>query len=613
MNNTQLVLRIAIIVFLVEGIIMLGLSVLGPISSPGLEATIDAFVLVLIVSPIMSYWVTKPYIKARDHAEQDLTRIAQQNALLLNTAGEGIFGVDRQGCTTFINATAAGMIGHKPKDLIGRVQHEIFHHTKRDGSPYPVEECPICATYRDGKVHRVEGEFFWRKDGTGFQVEFVSTPIREEGKITGAVVTFKDITERKHLEDDLRKSRNTYRTLVDNLPQRIFNKDTNSVYISCNRQYAADLGITPQALVGKTDYDVHPAELAESFRADDKSVMESGEIRELQESYIKDGEERFINTVKTPLEDEKGNSTGILGIFWDITEQKAAEQERQSMEVQLRHAQKLEAVGQLAAGIAHEINTPTQFVSDNTRFLQDAFADYGRLFAAYERLTDAATGGSVPEVLVDEAKRVAEEIDIDYLKEEIPRAVEQSVEGLGRIARIVQAMKEFSHPGTGEKTPTDLNRAIETTIDVSRSEWKYSAELITELAPELPQVPVLPGEFNQVMLNLIVNAAHAIDDAMGESGGMGEIRIATQQEGEWVEIRVSDTGKGIPEAIQKRIFEPFFTTKEVGKGSGQGLAITWSVIVDKHGGAIDVESEEGKGATFIIRLPVKPKGKLHHE
>jgi signal transduction histidine kinase len=176
---------------------------------------------------------------------------------------------------------------------------------------------------------------------------------------------------------------------------------------------------------------------------------------------------------------------------------------------------------------------------------------------------------------------------------------------LGRIARIVQAMKEFSHPGTEEKTEADLNRAIETTIDVSRNEWKYSAELVTELDPELPRVAVLPGEFNQVMLNLIVNAAHAIAASAGEGGQKGEIRISTRRDEEWVEIRVRDSGTGMSEAIQKRIFEPFFTTKEVGKGSGQGLAIAWSVIVDKHQGTIEVDSAEGKGTTFVVRLPIK--------
>jgi signal transduction histidine kinase len=273
---------------------------------------------------------------------------------------------------------------------------------------------------------------------------------------------------------------------------------------------------------------------------------------------------------------------------------------RRETESQLRHAQKLEAVGQLAAGIAHEINTPTQFVNDNTHFLRDAFDDFQRLIVAYEQLAVSV----VDKRQLEGVSALAEEIDLDYLRTEVPQAIEQSLDGLGRIARIVQAMKEFSHPGTEEKTATDLNRAIKTTIDVSRNEWKYSAELVTELDPELPRVAVLPGEFNQVMLNLIVNAAHAIAACAGEGGGKGEIRIDTRRDGEWVEVRVRDNGTGMSEAIQKRIFEPFFTTKEVGKGSGQGLAITWSVIVDKHQGTIEVESAEGNGTTFIVRLPV---------
>ena len=303
-------------------------------------------------------------------------------------------------------------------------------------------------------------------------------------------------------------------------------------------------------------------------------------------------------------QEEQRLLTSISKNLEENLEYREAVAESQQMEIQLHHAQKLESVGQLAAGIAHEINTPTQFVSDNTLFLQEAFADFKRLCDAYDQLRDVAASGTMQKEMVTEIKELAEEIDIDYLKEEIPQAIKQSLEGLGRISKIVQAMKEFSHPGTEEKRPTDLNRAIETTINVSRNEWRYCAELITELNPELPQVPVLPGEFNQVMLNLIVNAAHAISDVTGESKELGEIRITTRQDGGWAEIRVSDTGTGIPETIQKRIFDPFFTTKELGKGSGQGLAIVWSAIVDKHGGTIEVESEEGKGTTFIIRLPM---------
>jgi len=192
-----------------------------------------------------------------------------------------------------------------------------------------------------------------------------------------------------------------------------------------------------------------------------------------------------------------------------------------------------------------------------------------------------------------------------YLQEEIPQAIDQSLEGLERIAKIVRSMKEFSHPGMDEKTPIDINQAIETTINVSRNEWKYHADIETDLDPGLPNVSCLPGEINQVLLNLIVNAAHAIVNVVGESGDKGLIRISTRLDGAWAEIRVSDTGTGIPEEIKQRIFDPFFTTKMVGKGTGQGLAIAYSVVVDKHGGVIDLESEEGKGTTFIISLPLE--------
>ena len=672
-------------------------------------------------------------IEQRIEVEQALEHAVNQTRSILEAVGEGIFGLDKMGKTTFINPAGARMLGWDAEELIGQNQHDMVHHMRADGSPYLHSDCLINKTLQTGQEQRVDGEVFWKKDGSNIPVEYFSAPIIEHGEVAGVVITFYDISERKRaehalieseqkfsaiadsaqdaiimidsagdvvywnpaaslitgydrqeaigknlhhlivperfqrvheqafphfintgegmavgqtlelaaihkgghefpvelsissvqlqgswhaigmlrdiskrkqIEADIRHSRATYQTLVDNLPQRIFYKDKNSVYVSGNRQYALDLGIEPSELPGKTDMDFFPKELAEQYRADDLRIIEAGEIEDIEERYFKDGEERYIHTVKTPLKDDDGNPAGVLGIFWDITEQKHAEQKRQNLEVQLRQAQKLESVGQLAAGIAHEINTPTQFVNDNTHFLKDAFADYSQLLAAYDQLTKAAASGAVPQALLSKVNALVEEIDTDYLKNEIPMAISQSLDGLKRISKIVQAMKEFSHPGSEEKTPANINRAIETTIDVSRNEWKYCSELITEFDPELPQVPVILGEFNQVILNLIVNAAHSIDDVVRESGERGEIRITTTHDNEWAEIRISDTGKGIPEAIIKRIFDPFFTTKEVGKGSGQGLAIAWSVIVDKHGGSIEVESEQGKGSIFTIRLPI---------
>jgi len=240
------------------------------------------------------------------------------------------------------------------------------------------------------------------------------------------------------------------------------------------------------------------------------------------------------------------------------------------------------------------------------RFLRDAFDDLRKLVEAGSRLLDACRQGAVAPERVAEVEAAVRAADLEYLSAEVPRAIEQSLEGVNRVARIVRAMKDFSHPGTEEKTPTDLNRAIETTITVARNEWKYVAEIQTDFDPSLPPVPCLPGEFNQVILNLIINAAHAIADVVGDgSRGKGTIHIQTRRDGDWAEIRVRDTGTGIPEAVRGRIFDPFFTTKQVGKGTGQGLAIAHSVIVKKHGGSITFETEVGKGTTFITRLPIE--------
>jgi signal transduction histidine kinase len=280
--------------------------------------------------------------------------------------------------------------------------------------------------------------------------------------------------------------------------------------------------------------------------------------------------------------------------------------QRRLLEDQLRQSHKLEAIGQLAAGIAHEINTPTQYVSDNTTFLKDSWDPIAALLTL-------CWDSIQPETKIHDTSQFAERLndlwkkgDMDYLLIEIPKAIHQSLDGLQRIAKIVRAMKEFSHPGSDEKAPVDINRAIETTVAVTRNEWKYVADLILQLDDTLPLVPCVQGEFNQAILNLIVNAAQAIAGTVTEgTGDKGKITITTRRQGESAEIRISDTGKGVPEAIRTRIFEPFFTTKPVGKGTGQGLAQVHSTVVKRHKGQLWVESEQGHGAPFFVRLPLE--------
>jgi signal transduction histidine kinase len=285
------------------------------------------------------------------------------------------------------------------------------------------------------------------------------------------------------------------------------------------------------------------------------------------------------------------------GTFEDITE-------RRMLREQLLQAQKLESVGQLAAGIAHEINTPTQFIGDNVRFLKDTFQELVAVLVTYGKLFGALTSNSATPDDLQKVKDAVQKADVEYLIQEIPKAIDQTLEGVTRVSGLVSAMKEFSHPGTKDKVPLDVNHAIESTLTVSRNEWKYVAELERDFDPQIPLIPCYPGEFNQVILNLIINASHAIDDAIRRSGAQkGTLTIQTRNHPTHVEIKICDSGLGIPEEIKTRVFDPFFTTKEIGKGTGQGLAISRSVIVDKHKGSIDFTTEENIGTTFIVCLP----------
>ena len=315
------------------------------------------------------------------------------------------------------------------------------------------------------------------------------------------------------------------------------------------------------------------------------------------------GAERYLGLTVTPFNEKDSSILGLSIMGADITD-------RIKFEAQLHQSQKMEAIGQLAAGIAHEINTPTQFVGDNTRFLQEAFDDLIEAGNLYKESIKASKSGALNEEGIKDLEKRFAELDIAYLEEEVPQAIQQTLKGIDRITHIVQAMKIFAHPGGGEKEPIDINKEIEKTITITRNEWKYVAELITDFDAALTTVPCHRAEFNQVILNLIVNAAHAIADANGDhSAERGKIKISSTLDGNWAEIRISDTGHGIPPEIRHRVFDLFFTTKEPGRGTGQGLAIAHSVIVDKHSGKIDIETGEGLGTTFVIRLPVDTNNK----
>lgn len=412
-----------------------------------------------------------------------------------------------------------------------------------------------------------------------------------------------DLAERGRL---LLEFEDRYRQLMEQIPAVIYDAhvDEDGVvhwqYMS--PQCTTILGIDADTLYESTENwwaPVH-SEDRESVRAafarrDGAARPEATEFRFLRP----DGEEIWLRDTATVLCD--GAERHVHGLMFDITTAKNAVSEQERMEMELRLAQKLEAVGQLAAGIAHEINTPIQFIGDSVGFLHSAFGDLMALVGLYDELKHSVEHGAPAPELLQRVGEAEVEADIEYLTERVPAAFERTVDGVQRVATIVRAMREFGHPPTADLSPVDLNGVIENTLVVATSEYKYVADVACELG-ELPAVVCNRGDINQVVLNLIVNAAHAIGDVVGKSGERGTITISTAAQEETVRISIADTGMGISAEIGARIYDPFFTTKAVGRGTGQGLAIT-RTIVERHDGTISFDTTEGEGTTFHIVLP----------
>jgi PAS domain S-box-containing protein len=439
-------------------------------------------------------------------------------------------------------------------------------------------------------------------DGHGNQIPVLTTavPLRDSrGHINGIAGVGRNISDRKRGEEALAAAERKYRGMFDEALVGIFQLDPECHLLTLNYAMAQILMYaTPDEMLETYQAPLWTTAVLPERSAELLAVMkEFGHVRAFElEIFRKDGGKVWISAnVRTMM--DGGVFAGFEGTFEDITE-------RRLLREQLLQAQKLESVGQLAAGIAHEINTPTQYIGDNIRFLKKSFAKLTTVLSIYGRLWKETCSETLTSTSREEMAAALQKIDVEFLVEEIPKSINDGLEGVTRVSSLVSAMKEFSHPGTKEKVALDLNHAIQSTITVAQNEWKYVAEMETDFESTLPHVACLPGEFNQVILNLIVNAAHAIGDRNKERNGeKGKITVRTARCSTGVEIRIEDTGAGIPVQARSKIFDPFFTTKEIGKGTGQGLAIARSVIVDKHHGSIDFETMLGEGTTFIIRLP----------
>ncbi len=513
---------------------------------------------------------------------------------VLDTVNDAIIVCDREGRIVDWNRGACKLFGFEKDEVFGYEADSIIRD--EDGN----EAKDFSRVLESGESFTSLEVLRSGKGGNCVDVMASGSRLESEGELIGAVVVYTDISALRRAEEELKKEHWYNENLINTVKLIVIEIDGKGKVVRWNRFAEEHLGKPASLVLGKR---LEEIDIDWNWRDLKKLISE-----------FKDGDGR-MKKCEIPVKTREGRTSyfyffisrgiqsngtrGLIFVGSDVTE-------TVELKNQLAQSQKLESIGRLAAGIAHEINTPTQYVGDNVRFLSEAFEDLFRLLDRYEEVVGEGEKGEL-EVL-------KEEVDLEYLREEVPRAIEQSLDGVERVTKIVRSMKEFSHPGGGGKELVDLNRAIESTVTVARNEWKYVAELELDLEEGLPAVPCYVGEFNQVVLNLVINAVHAIEEVVGDgSGGKGRIVVSTRRDGEWVEVRVSDSGCGIPEEVREKVFEPFFTTKGVGKGTGQGLAIARSVVVDKHGGEISFESEVGKGTTFIIRLPLNAEENADRE
>ena len=403
--------------------------------------------------------------------------------------------------------------------------------------------------------------------------------------------------KRKWLEDETRSREKYLRDILDSIATGIIIVDQEKHLITeVNPTAARMIGAPVGDIIGRECWDFACPEKRDCcpMRGDQNSI-------ETFERLLVSVQGTRIPIIKTVAPISISGRPHLLETFVDITAQK-------QMEFKLAQAQKLEAIGQLAAGIAHEINTPIQFIHGNIEFLEDAFLNLSRLHGKVERMLEVGHNEKQDDKLRG-LKKIMEDVDFKFLLTETPEAIDGALDGVERISNIVNSMRYFSHPGIKGKTPIDINEALKNAVTISRNEWKYYAEVRTDLARDLPLLPVYAAEFNQVLLNLIVNAAHAIaEKSKSIDDEKGEILIKTALADQSLDIYIRDTGVGIPENIRSRIYDPFFTTKEVGRGTGQGLAIAYNIVVEKHGGKITFQTEVGRGTTFLIKLPLDLSG-----
>jgi PAS domain S-box-containing protein len=562
----------------------------------------ETFIDKSLISPIVNdKGVITHYIAVKDDVTEDLEikRALQESEerfrSFVNASQDAMIAVDASGRIELWNPAAEKMYGYSAEEIIGTNWRDTAPEDLVEDYSSMISIVSELANINQGTTMEIMTA---NRTGYRFPVEISGSGTLRDG-MPYIIFTARDISERKKVETELKR----LALIVEQAREIVVVGDQTGKIIYVNPAYLESSGYHHSEIIGKECSSVFVVnedspECINHLSHHSSSNSWTGTIKMVG----KEGKIFMADVRIASVLDREGNSVYRVMVGKDITEELKLESE-------LRQAQKLESIGQLAAGIAHEINTPTQYVGDNTSFLKESYEDLRKLLDKYAVLKDEATNAGFAQETVKELDGLIIETDLEFLEVEIPKAINQSLDGVNRVAQIVRAMKDFSHPGSEEKQRHDIHKAIENTALVARNEWKYVAEMEFDFDENLHSVPMYAGDFNQVILNMITNAAHAISEKIGpDSTEKGKIKVETRLDGKYAEIRISDTGTGIPDRIQSKVFDPFFTTKEVGKGTGQGLSISHSVICEKHGGSLKFETVEGEGSTFIIRLPIEIKG-----
>ena len=518
-------------------------------------------------------------------AEEALRASEEQTRMLFNSVAEGIFGIDNTGRCTMANPACVEMLGYREdKEIIGHNAHDLMHYAHVDGTPYPASECQIFNSFAEGKGSHADNEVFWRRDGTSFPVEYWSFPIRVDGEIVGAVVSFMDITLRRESEIQIRELRNYLRNIIDAMPSVLVGVDREFRVTQWNHEAQRVTGLNPEQALGMLLSDAYPL-LETELEGIETAITHQSVEQDRRVFTPSSGDVQHCDITIYPL--SSGEGSGAVIRIDDVTDQVRLEE----LVIQ---SEKMASVGGLAAGMAHEINNPLAGILQNVQVIRQRLSSN---LPKNHRIADA--------------HGVQLEPLNGYLEERGILSAIQAVEESGRRASIiVNNMLSFSRKGSFEKERVDLAALMERTLELVSNDYdlrrKYDfrhIKIVREFQEEVPWVYCEPTKIQQVLLNLLKNGAQA----MMSNPPPGFEPCLTLRlwlgEGE-VGLEVEDNGPGIDEMTRKRVFEPFFTTKAVGEGTGLGLAICYFLITEDHQGSMSVESAPGQGARFIIHLPL---------